>query len=51
MCFRYNERNYHMDVREVKPADAACIIEADCEVRCGGVGWGGGVARCGGVGV
>ncbi|KAF1776858.1 Pseudouridine synthase, catalytic domain [Phytophthora cactorum] len=28
----YNNKNYMLDVREVKPAPAACIIETDCEV-------------------
>ena len=35
MCINYNDQNYYMEVREVKPAhptNAACIIETDCEV-------------------
>lgn len=32
ICLKYNDRNYFLDVREVKPAEAACIIETDCEV-------------------
>lgn len=28
----YNEKNYHFALKEVKPADAACIIETDCNV-------------------
>lgn len=35
MCINYNDQNYYMEVREVKPegsAMAACIIETDCEV-------------------
>ncbi|KAL4155088.1 hypothetical protein PRNP1_007202 [Phytophthora ramorum] len=32
ICLKYNNKNYILDVREVKPAPAACIIETDCEV-------------------
>ena len=32
ICLNYNDRNYFLDVREVKPAEASCIIETDCEV-------------------
>ncbi|RLN52166.1 hypothetical protein BBP00_00009702, partial [Phytophthora kernoviae] len=32
ICLKYNNKNYLLDVREVKPAPAACIIETDCEV-------------------
>ena len=32
ICLKYNDRNYFLDVREVRPAEAACIIETDCEV-------------------
>lgn len=32
ICLKYNNKNYMLDVREVKPAPAACIIETDCEV-------------------
>ncbi|KAF0689441.1 Aste57867_19113 [Aphanomyces stellatus] len=28
----YNNRNYLLDVRELRPADAVCIIETDCEL-------------------
>lgn len=28
----YNDKNYHFELKEVKPVDAACIIETDCEV-------------------
>lgn len=29
---QYNDKNYHLALQEVKPADAACIIETDCQV-------------------
>ncbi|TDH69502.1 hypothetical protein CCR75_002256 [Bremia lactucae] len=32
ICLMYNNKNFMLDVREVKPAPAACIIETDCEV-------------------
>ncbi|KAI9911819.1 hypothetical protein PsorP6_009650 [Peronosclerospora sorghi] len=32
ICLKYNNKNYMLDVREVKPSPAACIIETDCEV-------------------
>uniref|UniRef100_K3WUF5 Ubiquitin fusion degradation protein n=1 Tax=Globisporangium ultimum (strain ATCC 200006 / CBS 805.95 / DAOM BR144) TaxID=431595 RepID=K3WUF5_GLOUD len=32
ICLKYNNRNFLLDVREVRPAPAACIIETDCEV-------------------
>jgi len=32
ICVPYNSRNYHFMLKEVKPADAACIIETDCNV-------------------
>ncbi|OQR98833.1 ubiquitin fusion degradation protein [Thraustotheca clavata] len=32
ICLKYNDRNYLLDVREIRPADAASIIETDCEV-------------------
>lgn len=32
ICIPYNDKYYFLDVREVKPADAACIIETDCNV-------------------
>jgi ubiquitin fusion degradation protein 1 len=28
----YNDKNYHFALKEVKPQDAACIIETDCNV-------------------
>eukprot|EP00615_Pteridomonas_danica_P012650 CAMPEP_0114356984 /NCGR_PEP_ID=MMETSP0101-20121206/21324_1 /TAXON_ID=38822 ORGANISM="Pteridomonas danica, Strain PT" /NCGR_SAMPLE_ID=MMETSP0101 /ASSEMBLY_ACC=CAM_ASM_000211 /LENGTH=322 /DNA_ID=CAMNT_0001499595 /DNA_START=58 /DNA_END=1023 /DNA_ORIENTATION=+ len=30
--FTYNDQKYYLEVREVKPQDAACIIEADVNV-------------------
>lgn len=32
ICLQYNSKNFLLDVREVRPAPAACIIETDCEV-------------------
>lgn len=32
ICIQYNDKQYFLDVREVRPAEAACIIETDCEV-------------------
>uniref|UniRef100_A0A7S4HI96 Uncharacterized protein n=1 Tax=Odontella aurita TaxID=265563 RepID=A0A7S4HI96_9STRA len=32
ICVPYNSRNYHFELMEVKPPDAACIIETDCNV-------------------
>mmetsp|Transcript_1019 Transcript_1019/g.1297 ORF Transcript_1019/g.1297 Transcript_1019/m.1297 type:complete len:327 (+) Transcript_1019:124-1104(+) len=32
VCIPYNDRNYYLEIKEVKPADAACIIETDCNV-------------------
>ncbi|TYZ58572.1 hypothetical protein PybrP1_009952 [[Pythium] brassicae (nom. inval.)] len=32
ICLQYNNKNFLLDVREVRPAPAACIIETDCEV-------------------
>ena len=32
ICIPYNDKYYYLEVREVKPADAACIIETDCNV-------------------
>lgn len=32
ICVPYNSKNYHMEIKEVKPQDAACIIETDCNV-------------------
>jgi len=32
ICIPYNSKNYHFELKEVKPKDAACIIETDCNV-------------------
>ena len=32
LAFTYNDRKYYLEVKEVKPQDAACIIEADVNV-------------------
>lgn len=32
ICVPYNGKNYHFEIKEVKPQDAACIIETDCNV-------------------
>lgn len=32
MSIPYNNRKYDLEIREVKPSDAACIIETDCNV-------------------
>ena len=32
ICVPYNSKNYHFEIKEVKPQDAACIIETDCNV-------------------
>jgi len=32
LAFNYNDRKYYLEVKEVKPQDAACIIEADVNV-------------------
>jgi ubiquitin fusion degradation protein 1 len=32
LAFSYNDRKYYLEVKEVKPQDAACIIEADVNV-------------------
>uniref|UniRef100_A0A7S3PZP6 Uncharacterized protein n=2 Tax=Chaetoceros debilis TaxID=122233 RepID=A0A7S3PZP6_9STRA len=32
ICLPYNSKNYHFELKEVKPKDAACIIETDCNV-------------------
>lgn len=29
ICVPYNSKNYHFEIKEVKPQDAACIIETD----------------------
>ena len=30
---RYNDKRFYLEVQEVKPREAACIIECDCEAR------------------
>ncbi|KAJ8606747.1 hypothetical protein CTAYLR_009740 [Chrysophaeum taylorii] len=32
ICLPYNGRRYFLEVQEVRPGDAACIIETDCNV-------------------
>lgn len=32
ICVPYNSKNYHFEIKEVQPQDAACIIETDCNV-------------------
>merc|ERR1719245_2513988 len=32
ICVPYNRKNYHFELKEVQPQDAACIIETDCNV-------------------
>jgi ubiquitin fusion degradation protein 1 len=32
ICLPFNSKNYHFELKEVKPKDAACIIETDCNV-------------------
>jgi len=32
ICVPHNSKNYHFELKEVKPQDAACIIETDCNV-------------------
>jgi len=32
ICIPYNSKNYHFELKEVQPQDAACIIETDCNV-------------------
>jgi len=32
ICLPYNNKNYHFELKEVRPQDAACIIETDCNV-------------------
>jgi len=32
ICVPYNNKNYHFELKEVQPQDAACIIETDCNV-------------------
>lgn len=32
ICVPYNDRNYYLEVKELQPAEAASIIETDCNV-------------------
>jgi len=32
ICLPYNSKRYYLEVQEVEPQDAACIIECDCNV-------------------
>lgn len=32
ICVPYNDKNYHFELKDVKPMNAACIIETDCNV-------------------
>lgn len=32
ICIPYNQKKYYFELKEVKPQDAACIIETDCNV-------------------
>mmetsp|Transcript_19387 Transcript_19387/g.60969 ORF Transcript_19387/g.60969 Transcript_19387/m.60969 type:complete len:307 (-) Transcript_19387:187-1107(-) len=32
ICLPYNGKRYYLEVQEVQPGDAACIIETDCNV-------------------
>jgi ubiquitin fusion degradation protein 1 len=32
ICVPYNSKNYFLEIKEVKPQDAVCIIETDCQV-------------------
>lgn len=32
ICLPYNGKRYYLEVQEVRPGDAACIIETDCNV-------------------
>ncbi len=32
ICIPYNGKNYHFEIKDLKPQDAACIIETDCNV-------------------
>ena len=32
ICVPHNNKNYHFELKEVQPQDAACIIETDCNV-------------------
>jgi len=33
ICLPYNDKRYYLEVQEVKPSKAACIIECDCNVE------------------
>jgi len=33
LCIPHNDRKYYLEIKEVKPSDAACIIETDCNVE------------------
>merc|ERR1719482_899169 len=33
ICLPYNDKRFYLEVQEVKPREAACIIECDCEAR------------------
>ena len=33
ICVPYNNKNYYLELKEVQPQDAACIIETDCNVE------------------
>lgn len=30
ICIQYNDKNFYIDIRELKPANAVCIIQTDC---------------------
>lgn len=32
ICVPYNDKNYYLELKEVQPQNAACIIETDCNV-------------------
>jgi len=32
ICLPYNDKRYYLEVQDVKPSEAACIIETDCNV-------------------
>jgi len=33
ICLPYNNKRFYLEVQDVKPKDAACIIECDCNAR------------------
>jgi len=33
ICLPYNNKRFYLEVQEVKPKEAACIIECDCNAR------------------